>query len=311
MSKIYSRQFLVVLNFLIVYIIWGTTYLAIAVGVVEVPPFMMAFFRFSSAGLIILLFVLLRGEKFPSFKTLFNNFIVGSIVMVGGQGLLFWAEQHISSGFASILIAAMPFLFILLDKRHWKLYFNNYAIIAGLIVGFIGVIILFNDKITAAIPEDQIKIQIVASLVVLLGGVFWISGTLYYRSNPSPGSMFSNIGWQLFLSSITCLTISLILDEQQNLNLPAVSTKAWFAIGYLSVAGSIIAFASYTWLLQEIPSALVSTYAYINPIIAVFVGWLLIDETITTKQLLGMFIILVGAVIVNFNKSKVLQPNKP
>lgn len=309
MSNNYSRQFLIIINFLVVCIIWGTTYLAIAVGVLEVPPFMMAFFRFCSAGMIMLIYVFLKGEKFPSIKTLLNNLFVGTIVMFGGQALLFWAEQHISSGFASILIASMPFFFILLDKRHWKLYFNNYLIIAGLIIGFIGVIILFNDKLSEAIPNEEIKIQMIASLMVLLGGIFWVAGTIYYRSNPSPGSMFSNIGWQLFLSSFVCLAVSLSLGENHEFEINAISTKAWASIAYLSIAGSIIAFASYTWLLSEVPAALVSTYAYINPIIAVFVGWLLIEESITINQLIGMFVILTGAIVVNFNKGKALKRN--
>ncbi|MFY0599093.1 MAG: EamA family transporter [Cyclobacteriaceae bacterium] len=307
MSKSYSYRFLIILSFLAIYLIWGTTYLAIVIGVKEIPPFMMAFIRFFTAGLILVAYVLFKREKFPSAKTLLNNLIVGSIIMVGGQGMLFWSEQYITSGFASILIATLPLWFIVMDKRHWRLYFTNPYIIVGLIIGFVGIVVLFNDKLNEPIPEEAIQLQLIASIAVLVGGMCWVVGTIYYRSYPSPGSMYSNLGWQLILSSFVCLLISLILNENQEMIWSNVSPEAWFSVLYLSIAGSVIAFIAYTWLLNEVPSAIVSTYAYINPIIAVFVGWLIADELITGDQALGMAIILASAILVNLSKGKALN----
>lgn len=310
MSKSYSHQFLIVLSFLAIYLIWGTTYLAIAIGVQEIPPFAMAFLRFSSAGIIMVAYVLIKGERFPSLRTLINNMIVGTIIMVGGQGLLIWSEQYIASGYASVLIATLPLWFIIMDKRHWNLYFKNPFILSGLVLGFIGIIILFKDQLNQSATDIDPQLQIIASIAVLLGGICWVVGTIYYRSNPSPGSMFSNLGWQLLLSSLVCLVISFILQENKNMEWSEVSIKAWSSVLYLSIAGSIIAFVAYTWLLNEVPSAIVSTYAYINPIIAVFVGWLVVGELISKGQILGMAIILFSAILVNLNKGKVLKSSK-
>lgn len=307
MSKSYSHQFLVVLAFLAIYLIWGTTYLAIAIGVHEIPPFMMAFLRFSSAGLIMVAYVLIKGEKFPTGKTLLNNFIVGAIILVGGQGLLFWSEQYISSGFASILIATLPLWFVIMDKRHWKLYFSNPIIISGLILGFVGIIVLFKDKLNDPISDENVRLQLLAIIAVLFGGICWVTGTLYYRSNPSPGTMYSNLGWQLILASLVCISISYFMGETTDIQWMKISISAWSSVLYLSIAGSIIAFVAYTWLLNAVPSAMVSTYAYINPIIAVFVGWLIADEMITGNQIIGMIIILISAVLLNLNRGKALK----
>ncbi|MFT6866335.1 MAG: drug/metabolite transporter (DMT)-like permease [Cyclobacteriaceae bacterium] len=307
MSKNYSHRFLVILSFLAIYLIWGTTYLAIAIGVSEIPPFMLAFIRFASAGLIMVVYVIIKGEKFPTGRTILNNFIVGSIILVGGQGLLIWSEQYITSGYASILIATLPLWFVVMDRRHWKLYFGNPLIIIGLVLGFIGIMVLFRDKLNAPIPVENMKLQLMATIAVLVGGVCWVIGTLYYRSNPSPGTMYSNLGWQLVLASIVCLAISTFLGETKNFDWDSISISAWSSVLYLSLAGSIIAFVAYTWLLKEVPSAIVSTYAYINPIIAVFVGWLIADELISGNQVIGMIIILSSAVLVNLNRGRALS----
>ncbi|MEP0368088.1 MAG: EamA family transporter [Cyclobacteriaceae bacterium] len=308
MSKSYSHQLLVIFSFVAIYLIWGTTYLAIALAVKEIPPFLVAGLRFSSAGILMLAYVILiKREKFPSFKTIINNLIVGSIILVSGQGLLIWSEQYIASGYASILIATLPLWFIIMDKRHWKLYFNNPFIITGLVLGFAGILLLFRDHLNGPIGESDISLQVIASLAVLLGGICWVGGTIYYRSYPSPGSMYSNLGWQLILASIVCFAISSIFNETEGLEWGTISFQAWGSLLYLSIAGSIIAFIAYTWLLNEVPSAIVSTYAYINPIIAVFFGWLIADEIITKNQTWGMIIILVSAVLVNLNRNRALK----
>ena len=131
-----SRQLLIILNFLSIYLIWGTTYLAIAISVKEIPPFLVAFMRFIIAGVILVGMVLIKGEKFPSGRTLLTNAIVGMVILVGGQGLLIWSEQYIASGYASILIATLPFWFIVLDRSHWGVYFSNPFILMGLFIGF-------------------------------------------------------------------------------------------------------------------------------------------------------------------------------
>ncbi|WP_258103599.1 EamA family transporter [Marinoscillum sp. MHG1-6] len=303
MDNNYSRQFLIILAFLSIYLIWGATYLAIAIAVKEIPPFVVASSRFIIAGVILVGYVLAKGEPMPSMRVLINNFIVGGIVLVGGQGLLMWSEQYIASGYASILIATLPFMFVLLDRKHWSYYFSNYMIILGLVVGFIGIILLFRDKLNEPLPTEDIRLQIIASIAVLMGGACWVSGTLYYRSHPSSGSMYSNLGWQLISAAFISFIVSLVLGEYGHFPVADISWQSWTSVLFLAFAGSIIAFVAYTWLLKELPSAIVGTYAYINPVIAVFMGWWIANEVISIDQIWGMLIILAGAFLVNMNRN--------
>jgi drug/metabolite transporter (DMT)-like permease len=304
MKKLTSHAILVILSFAAIYIIWGTTYLAIAIGLTGFPPFLMAFLRFLIAGILLVGFVLIKGEKIPSLKSIIHNSIVGTVVLVGGQGLLFWSEQYISSGYASVLIATMPLWFVILDRTNWKIYFSNIFILIGIVIGFIGILILFNDKLDEPLPASNIQLQLIASATVIIGAICWAAGTLYYRSKPTNESMSSNLGWQLIGGAFVSLIVSTLLGEVVDFQLSAVPNAAWLAVIYLALAGSIIGFLAYTWLLQHLPSAIVGTYAYINPIIAVFVGVFLANETMSKNQILGMIIILASAILVNINRGK-------
>lgn len=302
---------LVLLSFAAIYLIWGTTYLAIAIGLSGFPPFLMAFTRFIIAGVVLLGYVLTKGENIPPTRIIIHNTIVGTVVLVGGQGLLFWAEQYISSGYASVLIATMPIWFVVFDKSHWKIYFTNKFILLGIALGFIGILILFKDKLDEPIATEDIQLQIIASLAVILGAIFWAVGTLYYRSKPSRGSMASNLSWQLIGGSLVCLLFSLLLEETTSFQIKQVSLEAWLAVLYLALAGSVIAFMAYTWLMQKMPSAIVGTYAYINPIIAVVAGIFIAGESLSPNQIGGMMVILASAVLVNVNRGKAQQGITP
>lgn len=304
-KKALSYRFLIMLAFLCIYLIWGTTYLAIVVGLEGFPPFLMASIRFLVAGLMLVSYSLFKGEGFPKKSSLIKNAFIALVVLAGGQGLLIWSEQHIASGYASVLVATLPIWFVVMDKKHWKLYFSNPYILGGVALGFAGIIILFRDKLTEPLPAAQIHLQLVASVAVLFGAMCWVVGTLYHRSRPAPGTLYQNLGWQLLCGAVICLLISLSMNELDTFAWSQTDLTSWSAVLYLSVAGSIMAYIAYTWLLNEMPSAIVGTYAYINPVVAVFLGWLLVGEVITTPQMVGMLIILVSAILINLNRGKI------
>lgn len=304
MKNALSHRVLVILAFLAIYLIWGTTYLAIVIGLKGFTPFMMASIRFLVAGVLLVGYSLWKGEQMPSRASLIKNAFIGLVVLAGGQGLLIWSEQHIASGYASVLVATLPIWFVVMDRKHWQRYFSNPYILIGVVLGFIGIVVLFRDKLTETLPVENIRLQIIASIAVLFGGVCWVVGTLYHRSRPAPGTIYHNLGWQLLWGSVICLGIGLLTGEGGRFSWADASLTSWSAVLYLSVAGSIIAYIAYTWLLNEMPSAIVGTYAYINPVVAVFLGWLLAGEVITSPQLVGMVIILVSAVLINVNRSK-------
>lgn len=307
LRNLHTDKLLLILSFAAIYLIWGTTYLIIAIGLEELPPFLMASIRFIIAGVMLVGYCWYKKEKLPSTTSIIKNAVLGLIVLAGGQGLLIWSEQYIASGYASILVATLPIWFVIMDKSNWKTYFSNPYIIVGVILGFLGILLLFKDTLSATGFTDSALLQLYASLAVLLGAICWVVGTLYNRSKPAPGSIYSNLGWQLLMASVICLFISYSTGEFTGFDLSTVTYKGWLSAIYLAVAGSIIAFIAYTWLLTKMPSAIVGTYAYINPVVAVVLGWSLADEVITNFQFIGMAVILGSAILVNITKSKVVQ----
>jgi drug/metabolite transporter (DMT)-like permease len=299
-----NHKTLLVLAFLAVNLIWGTTYLAIVIGLEGFPPFLMASIRFIIAGSILVGFSFWKKAPFPKYQSMIKNSIIGMIVLVGGQGLLIWSEQYIESGYASVLTATLPIWFVILDRANWRYYFTTPAIIAGVVMGFGGILMLFRDKLTASIPAEEIQTQVFASFIVLLGAMCWVVGTLFNKSRPAPGSIYQNLGWQLLFGAVFSLLISLFFNETDTFVMTNVSWQAWAAVVYLAIAGSIAAYVAYTWLRTQQPAASVGIYAYGNPIVAVFLGWLLADEVISPNQIIGMFVIIGGALLINRNKKK-------
>ncbi|WP_421870310.1 EamA family transporter [Marinoscillum sp.] len=288
------------LAFAAIYLIWGTTYLAIVIGLRTIPPFLMASMRFAIAAILLIGYSLLKGEGIPSLASLTKNAIIGTTVLAGGQGLLIWSEQHIASGYASVLVATLPVWFIVYDRSNWTYYRQKPSILIGVALGFTGIGVLFWEQLNES-DDNTSHLQILASILVLVGAMCWVAGTLYNRSKPAVGSIYKNLGWQLAFGCISCLIISLVLGESFT-SLSSASLESLLAVVYLAVAGSIIAYVAYTWLLSEFPSAIVSTYAYINPVVAVFLGWLLAEERISTQQIGGMIIILTSAILINRNR---------
>ncbi|WP_258098039.1 EamA family transporter [Marinoscillum pacificum] len=302
-----NRQtILIILAFGAIYFIWGTTYLAIVIGLETIPPFAMAALRFITASILLLGYSFIQKEAFPSFKALVKNAVIGITVLAGGQGLLIWSEQHIASGYASVLVATLPVWFVILDRANWSFYFRNAYILTGIALGLIGIGILFGEKIMQSSTNDT-SMQIIASTLVIIGAICWVAGTLYNRSHPAKGSMHRNLGLQLFFGFVSCSIISLVSGEPIESLFENASSDSLYATLYLAIAGSIIAYIAYTWLLNILPSAIVGTYAYVNPLVAVFLGWLLANEEITQQQTIGMVIVLISAVLINLNRNRTIK----
>ena len=260
----------------------------------------MASFRFAIAGGVLMTYCLLKKERQPTRKNILINGALGTIILVGGQGLLIWAEQYIASGYAAVIVSSAPIWYVLLDKKNRWFYLSNNSVLVGVMMGFIGIICLFYDQLHQL--KTSTPMTIMGSLGVVISVICWVAGTLYHQSIITSGSIFTNLSWQLIWAAMIGLLISLMMDEFAQFSLHSVSLQSWLALLYLAIAGSIIAFVAYTWLLTQRPAVMVGTYAYINPIIAVFLGWLVADEIITYLQLLAIAIILMSAFIINKNK---------
>ncbi|MEO6219645.1 MAG: EamA family transporter [Ginsengibacter sp.] len=290
---------LIIMAFAATNILWGTTYFAVLIGLQTLPPFIMAAVRFLAAGLVLLLIVYLKGEKLVA-PDMYKNMLLGIVILTGGQGLLFWSEQYIPSGTAAILVSTLPLWYVLLDTKNRHTYFSNKLILSGLILGFFGILLLFKKYLGAS--TGYTKWQLFGLLAVIGGCICWASGTLYYKNQVYQSSMFLNLGWQLVGGFLSSLLVAFLSMEFSGFSFVNVSMNSWLATLYLAVAGTLVAFVSFNWLLTVRPAAVVGTYAYVNPVIAVLLGWLLANEGISFLQIVGMLIILLSAFLVNSPK---------
>ena len=287
----------IVMAFAAVYIIWGTTYLAIKIGLENMSPFIMAFFRYLIAGVLLLFWGLVKRSVVLD-KHVLKNMLLGAFMLTLGQGVLFWAEQYLSSGLTAVFIATLPICYILVDRRNWKGYFQSKLTLASILIGFFGIFLLFNGQ-TVAPGQHAANMTVIASFVVIGSCICWAIGSLYYKNNMAAGSLFTNVAWQLIGGAIACFFIGFMTGEWTVFRIDEIDSKSWTAVLYLSVAGSIIAFTASYYLLANRPAAVVGTYAYVNPIIAVLLGCLLAEEVISTIQIIGIAIILMAAYLAN------------
>lgn len=290
---------LVIVAYMATYILWGTTYFAVLIGLQTLPPFIMAAVRFLMAGLVLLLIVYIKGEKLVV-PGMYKNMLLGIIILTGGQGLLFWSEQYIASGTAAILVSALPLWYVLLDSKNRHTYFSNKLIISGLVLGFFGILLLFKKYLGASAANT--KWQLFGLIAVICACICWAFGTLYYKNNANQNSLFLNLGWQLIGGFLSSLLVAFFTLEFRGFSFTNVSMNSWMATLYLAVAGTLIAFVAFNWLLTVRPAAVVGTYAYVNPVIAVLLGWLMANEGISVLQIAGMVIILFSAFLVNSPK---------
>ncbi len=304
-NEYYPTNIKIILAFAAIYIIWGSTFYAVHVALQSFPPFLLSSLRFLIAGLVLLVYCVIKREPLPVKKDIQKNALCGLALFIGGVVTVVWAQQFISSSLASIIITT-PFWFVVLDKKQWPYYFSNKWIIAGLITGLIGVILLLGFKKGRAGNSDD-YMQLVAILCMIGGSFLWVSGSLYLKYNPSKTSAYVNTSIQLLSAGIFCLFISLFRNEPQHLVISAVHIDAAIALGYLSIISTLITFMAFVWLIKVRPPALVSTYSYVNPVVAVLLGWGFAGETISLLQIIALLIILGGVLLVNIPRYKQVQ----
>jgi len=311
MSTLKNNKLLILLAFLSIYVIWGTTFLAIHYGLKGFPPFILSGFRFLIAGVILLLWLyFVKGEKPFSAYAWKRNTVSGFLILTIGVGAVTWAEQYISSTEAAIIIASEPFWFILVDKRNRSFYLNNKLAITGLLIGFAGLLLFFKDSLAVSAATDSLAtIRTISFVLLVVTALVWVMGSLYSKKTTGE-SLFMNVAQQLIIGGATSLLIATINGEWNQLNIEAVPSDAWAGLLYLIVFGSIIAYMSFIWLLSVKPAALVSTHTFVNPLVAVAAGVFISGETITTGQAAGVVIILVGVIITNVVQYEVPKRTK-
>ncbi len=285
-------------NLLVVYIVWGSTYLAIRIGIRAgsgFHPFWFGGLRVFAAGIILLLVAFFRGKQLrPTRKDLFVLMASGLLLWIGGNGMVILAEQRVDSGLAALIVASTP-IWVALYEAVLDKHLPSLQFIISLVVGFGGILILSLPMLTSGIQADVLSI-----LALLLASLSWSGGLVLQTRRPVGLSRGVSSGFQQLFGGIFYILIALLIGEQ----FPAPTTQAWLAWSYLVIFGSLIAFTSFVSALQLLPTSLVTTYAYVNPVIAVFLGWLILQEPITPWTIAGGFLVLIGVTgIFQVNKS--------
>lgn len=293
---------MVVLAFATVYIVWGSTYFFIQKALNGFPPFLIGVLRFIAAGLLMMGWCVIKGEKIFDFASIKTAAVTGILLLFVGNGVVIWVEQTLPSAMVAIMISSSPIWFILLDKPKWKENLNNRSTITGLLIGFAGVILLFSEHLIAAFSSIQSSSELLGLSMLVIGTMSWAGGSLYSKYNTTGGSSMVNTSWQMLIAGVAFLPGSLIRGEFSSVQWDTIPTEAWVSVIYLIFFGSIAAYSAYVWLLKVQPSTKVSTYAYVNPVIAVLLGVFFAKETISVIQVIGLIVILGSVVLINLDK---------
>ncbi|MFN7730469.1 MAG: EamA family transporter [Pirellula sp.] len=327
----------IILALLTLYVVWGSTYLAIRVGVESIPPFLMGGMRFAIAGLIVLGFVAWRslvttgrGLRFQR-KQLIDNAVGGFFMLLGGNGLVSWAEKTVPSGMATLVISLNPVFFVIAEwgiaswgQRRLDVSKHDPArgeqtasreqsakiaaakgakpnawTLIGLVVGFAGLAILVGPA--NWLSDDQ-AIGWGGLIALVMACVNWTIGSLYVRYASQPTEPFAGSGLQMVFGAAWMLIASALLGELREFQWTEVTSAAWWSLAYLVVAGSLIGYTSFVWLMKHTSPTLVSTYGYINPIVAVFLGWWILHEPVGPRMILASITILVGVAMISLAK---------
>jgi len=296
-----------VLAFLAVYLIWGSTYLGIRFAIETLPPFLMAGTRFLVAGSVLYLWARRKGAAAPSGVNWITAGVVGTLLLIGGNGGVVWAETRVASGLAALLIATEPFWIVLLDWLRPGGRRPGLAVAAGLLFGFIGVGLLVS-------PFDLIgggRVDALGAAAVVLASLSWAIGSLYTaRGARLPASPTLATGMEMLIGGALFFPLSAATGEWAKFSLAAVSLKSALALLYLIVFGAIVAFTAYVYLLKNTTPARASTYAYVNPVIAVLLGWAFGGEAVTGRVVLAAAAIIAAVAVITRQQAGGQSPTR-
>jgi drug/metabolite transporter (DMT)-like permease len=286
------------------YIVWGSTYLAIRFGVETLPPFLLAATRFLVAGAILYLWRRAVGDKRPTALNWRSAAIVGGFLLVGGNGGVTWAEQRVVSGVAALMVGLVPLWMLLMDAFLPGGKSPGLQGIIGVVLGLAGIVVLVGPSNLLGFNHD---IDLVGILALCLATFLWAAGSLYSRTAPLPESPLMGTAMEMLAGGGGLLLLATLTGEWGRLDLAAVAPRSLWGLVYLITFGSLVGYASYTWLLRVAPTPLVSTYAYVNPLIAILVGNLLAQEPITPRIVLSALVIVGSVILINTARSHNLK----
>lgn len=284
----------VLLAYAIIYFVWGSTYLAIRVGVLEMPPLLMAGIRFLIAGALLYGWTVWRGERQPTSRQWASISLLALLIFAVDYGLVFWAEQRVPSGVTAIIMATISAFMALAEIIFLGTQKLTLRLSLALLIGLGGVAVLVSHSLDlGGAPVDT-----VGAVALIVGAIAWAVAAVFARTQPLPESKFLSSGAQMLVGGVMLLLTSSAIGEFKEFHPAAVSVAAWFSLAYLIVPGSIVAFTAYVWLLHHDSPTRVSTYAYVNPVVAVLVGYFMGGEALSGRTLMGALLVLVSVVMI-------------
>ena len=298
-----AKKLNIIIAYFLIYVVWGSTYYFIGVAMKGLPPFLLGAFRFTSAGLMLLAWCWFRGEPVFKKNLIKKSAVSGIVLLFIDLAVIMLAQLYVSSSFVAIIASSTAIWILALDVPMWKKNFRNPAIVAGIVVGFLGVMLLYAEQL---MRESQLSEHTEYGLLLLIFGcISWALGTLYtkYRfSGEEDTHSFAGSAWQMLFASAMfwiCVTIN---GDFGKTNLYEVPVSSWLSLVYLITFGSILAYSAYVWLLKIRSATEVGTHAYVNPFVAVFLGVTLGKEDVTWIQIAGLIVILLSVMMVNYRK---------
>lgn len=274
-------------------IIWGTTYLGLRIGVTQFPPFLFSFLRFISAGSILVMFMLTVGKTpLPKKDVLLNQSFCGLLMVTLGISMVGWAEVYISSGLAAIICSCMPIWALLINVLITKDEQPNWIIVLGLAAGITGIVLIFGEHINEFTQTNYTQ----AIVATFLANLSWAAGSIWIKKKGGVGNPFMNAGIQMLAGAIFLIPLTLVFDDYRAVQW---SGSLVYTLAYMSLIGSVAAYACYSYAIKNLPMTIVSMYAYINPVVAVVLGWLILNEKLNALIAIAILITLSGIYMVN------------
>jgi drug/metabolite transporter (DMT)-like permease len=298
------RSWKVILAFAIIYFVWGSTFLAIRVGVREVPPFLLAGMRFLAAGIILYGWMRARGTPSPTLREWAGASLLAVLIFVLDYGLLFWAERRVPSGVAAVMLATIPLFTAISEILILRTQRLSLRLASALVIGLGGVTALVNRSLSLGEgPIDR-----AGAFALIVAAMSWSVASALSRKLPQPAAKTMSSGAQMFAGGVLLTLTAALRGEFRGFHFDTVSREAWLALTYLIVAGSILGFTAYVWLVHHESPTKVGTYAYVNPAVAVLVGYFLGGETIGPRTILGTLLVLVSVVVITTTPARKLEP---
>ena len=290
----------VLLAFAIIYVVWGSTFLAIRVGVREVPPFLLAGLRFLIAGIVLYAWMRAKGTQSPALREWGAVLLLAVLIFVFDYGLLFWAERRVPSGIAAVMMATIPVFMAISEILILRTQRLSARLAIGLLVGTGGVTVLVSRRLSFG----EVPIDTAGACALIVAAISWSLASALTRRLPLPAAKTMSSGAQMLSGGVLLMLTAALLGEFRGFHVDTVSRGAWLALAYLIVLGSIVAFTAYVWLLHYESPTRVGTYAYVNPVVAVLVGYFLGGEALGPRMIVGTVLVLVSVVVITTTPAK-------